>query len=339
MSIRTTLALTLMAVTCGPVQSDEPHQLASTLHWKRNTASVALMNGDRVVWQFNHLADGKEQGVPYFHPLATLEGAVLTDRKPADHLWHRGLRFAWKKINGLEGYWAWPEGLQRWPENNGMTEVTQVKASTNADYSARFELELTYHPPGQPPVLTEKRTIDVGCPDSRGTYRIDMTCVFTASSQDALLDRTPIPGEPDGKPWGGYAGLQFRVAPREKLAAWSLQAAGKPAIRHKIDAPRSVVRDDLLKQHGKQAKWMKVGLEFRDGKRGGVVLLDHPGNLRHPTNWHVSSMPNELIQTPLFASPYRLPAGKQLTMRYRILVYSSELAPAEIGRIWQQFAK
>ncbi len=79
------------------------------LAWKKTGASLALMNGDKIVWQFNHLQDGKEKGCPYFHPLASMEGAVLTDLRPSDHLWHRGLRFAWKKINGVEGYWHWPE--------------------------------------------------------------------------------------------------------------------------------------------------------------------------------------------------------------------------------------
>ena len=34
---------------------------------------------------------------------------------------------------------------------------------------------------------------------------------FTATGGDAKLDRTPPPGEPDGKSYGGYAGLSVRL--------------------------------------------------------------------------------------------------------------------------------
>ena len=124
------------------IATETETEAARHFSWRQTAASLALMNGEQVVWQFNHLQDGSEQGTPYFHPLATLDGAVLTDLHPDDHLWHRGLLFAWKKINGREGYWTWPEGLETWPEDNGSTEVTAVKVAPGKDHSARFELEL-----------------------------------------------------------------------------------------------------------------------------------------------------------------------------------------------------
>ena len=83
------------------------------LSWQKTPASLALLNGGTVVWQFNHLQDGKEKGCPYFHPLATMEGAVLTDLRPGDHLWHRGLRFAWKKIKKWDGKPSRPQSPER----------------------------------------------------------------------------------------------------------------------------------------------------------------------------------------------------------------------------------
>ena len=40
---------------------------------------------------------------------------------------------------------------------SGETEVIEVKAAPRDDHSARFEMSLSYHPPGQPAVLVEKR--------------------------------------------------------------------------------------------------------------------------------------------------------------------------------------
>jgi hypothetical protein len=315
-----------------PAPAGETVSAAEEFAWRETPASLALIRGQRVVWQFNHLQDGSERGVPYFHPLATLDGAVLTDLRPDDHLWHRGLRFAWKQINGLDGYWTWPEGLERFPEATGQTEVTAVRMTKGKDFSARFELELSYHPPEKPAELTEQRTIVVSAPDPQGNYHIDWRGVFTAGKKGAMLDRTPILGEEGGKAWGGYAGLQLRLTNRENFAAWSLVNSEAIAVTNTADQ-----KNGLELAHGKQARWMDLTLDFADGKTAGVGLFDHPDNLRYPAVWHVSSLPNELIQTPLFHGPYTLQAGKSLTFQYRIVVHSDRVDKTFLDNQWKEF--
>lgn len=314
---------------------DGAQAAAPRFRWQETDASIALLAGERIVWQFNHLQDGLGKGAPYFHPLVSPDGAVLTDLRPADHVWHRGLRFAWKAINGLDGYWTWPEGLEQFPDATGQTKVTSVRVEKGSDFSARFELEASYLPPGQPPDLTEKRTIRVSPPDSQGGYQIDWHGVFTAGQRGARLERTPILGEPDGKPWGGYAGLQFRFAPRTDFAAWSLRnSEGLTAASSQGGAAAG-----LPQMHGKPARWLRVALDFTDGKSASVTLFDHPDNLRHPAAWHVSSMPNELIQTPLFYAPYTLPAGKSLEFTYRISIARGHADVRSIDDQWRRFAQ
>lgn len=329
---------TIWAHRWMPASAGEPVSGVEEFAWRETPASLALLRGQRVVWQFNHLQDGSERGVPYFHPLATLDGAVLTDLRPDDHLWHRGLRFAWKQINGLDGYWTWPEGLELYPEATGQTEVTAVRMTKGKDFSARFELELSYHPPGQPADLTEKRTILVSAPDAQGRYQIDWQGVFTAGARGAVLDRTPIPGQPDGKPWGGYAGLQLRLPQRENLAAWGLLNSEKLAATSSPETVDKGKAPSLQDLHGQAARWLEVSVELVDGKKGAVALLDHPGNLRHPAAWHVSSMPHELIQTPLFHAPHTLAAGESLTFTYRVLVSSARSEAGFLDQQWQDFA-
>ena len=118
------------------ITTETETEAARHFSWRQTGASLALMKGEQVVWQFNHLQDGSENGAPYFHPLATLDGTVLTDLHPDDHLWHRGLRFAWQNINGLEGYWTWPEGLESRPEDKGNTDVTAVNVAPGKDSAA-----------------------------------------------------------------------------------------------------------------------------------------------------------------------------------------------------------
>jgi hypothetical protein len=297
------------------------------------------LNGDRVVWQFNHLQDGSDKGCPYFHPLATMEGAVLTDLRPGDHLWHRGLRFAWKIINDLEGYWTWPEGKERWPDKEmGHTDVTAVKVTANDDFSARFELEVSYHPPGETPDVTEKRIIEVSAPDQDGNYHIGWRGVFTAGAEGAVLDRTPILGEEDGKWFGGYAGLQFRVAAHDRFSTWTLSNSEGVSVTGEAKTITMETRKMLEPLHGKTARWLDLTLDMADGKTGGVTIMDHPGNLRHPCPWHVAAMPHEFHHAPLFSGPYTLEAEEKLPFQFRILVHTGRLRETEVGRQWKEFA-
>ncbi len=308
------------------------------LSWRETPASLALMNGGRVVWQFNHLRDGSDQGCPYFHPLATLDGAVLTDLRPPDHLHHRGLRFAWKKINGLEGYWSWPEGKKVWPDKEmGHTDVKTVKVVANKDFSARFELEISYHPEGEPADVTEKRLIEVSAPAPDGSYRMDWHCVFTGGAKGALLDRTPILGEEDGKWFGGYAGLQFRVADHEAYNAWTISNSEGVSVISGAKKITAESRKSLEPAHGKPARWVDLTLDMADGKKGGVTLMDHPRNLRHPSPWHIAAMPHEFHHAPLFKGPYTLEAGKQLSFRFRVLVHPGQLSRPQVERQWREF--
>src|ERR1039458_8726751 len=101
-------------------------------------------------------------------------------------------------------------GVNYWEEDavtgkaQGLTEVRSAKLTPNADGSARIEFELSYHPPGAAPVLTESRLIEVSVPDDQGVYRIDWRGTFTAGDKEVLLQ--------GGTAGGGYAGLSVRVS-------------------------------------------------------------------------------------------------------------------------------
>ena len=52
---------------------------APAFSWQETPTSLALLNGDKAVWKF--VFDPK-QAKPYFHPLATIDGEVLTAHRP-----------------------------------------------------------------------------------------------------------------------------------------------------------------------------------------------------------------------------------------------------------------
>ncbi len=280
--------------------------------WKETPHSLALMRGEQVGWQFNYK---KEEGKPYFHPVTIAGGDPVTDLRPADHVWHRAIWFSWKSINGLI-YW---EEDPKTGKSPGETELIDVKATPGRDFSARFELSLSYHPPGQPTVLAEKRIVEVSKPTADGAYYIDWLSTFTAGHADAVLDRTPIAGEPNGVSWGGYAGLSLRLAP--ELRSWQFSDG-----------------EGLVKETSKQARWIAFSGPVKDGKSAAIVVLDHPHSFRHPTPWYLIQGMPYFSPAVLYRSPYTLPAAQSLTLKYRILLQPGVTDRDAIEKQWQAFA-
>ena len=265
---------------------------AQTNSWRRSEHALALINGTNVVWQI--VAD-PAQGKPYFHPLATPGGTVLTDLRPPDHPWHRGLWFSWKFLNGLN-YWEEDRQTHR---SEGATELVEEKLQPHDDGSATLKFSLSYHPWSAPGVLTEQRTIEVSAP-ANGRYELNWTSEFTALT-NVSLTRTPLPDEPEGKSYGGYAGLSLRL--NQARSDWTFSnssgATGVAAL------------------HGKPASWLK----FSAGSDlPAVTIFDDAQNLRHPSPWYVNQGMPFFSPALLFREPLSLAAGEKLILHYRIFV-------------------
>jgi len=283
--------------------------------WRQTDSSLALLNHGRIVWQLNF---NKKEGKPCFHPVGLIDGTVLTWLRPADHRWHRALWFSWKFINGLN-YW---EEDPKTGLSEGRMEIVSINVIPHDDYSARIAMMLSYHRPGEPAVLTEKRLIAVSAPDKNGQYHIDWHSTFTAGEKDVVLDRTPLPGEEGGKGFGGYAGLSVRMA--KATRGWEF-----------VD---SEGRKDK-EAHGKKARWVDFSGEIGEGKAAGVTIFDHPENLRHPSPWYVAKGMPYFSPAVLFNKSYTLAAGKSLTLRYRILIHPGRADKDILKSEWNAFSE
>lgn len=270
--------------------------------WERKDgSSLALVGPAGTVWQFHFAEDGDHA---YFHPLSTIDGRLLTWDRPPDHIWHHGLWFGWKYINKVN-YWEVDRATGK---PAGRTSWSNVRISIGKDMRARIDLALDYRPAGDDaPVLTEKRTIRISPPDSEGTYSVDWTCAFE-SAADALLDRTPPPGEPGGAVSGGYAGLSLRLG--EDLSERLVMTSEGPVTAWTNDRYR-----------GKHSALDFSGLV--GGRAAGIAVVDHPANPRSPTPWYVIDAPGFGWFTPalLCYEPMALRKGEMLVLRYRVLVH------------------
>lgn len=173
--------------------------------WQRDATSLAWTSGTNIVWRF---CFDPKNGKPYFHPLSAAGGESLTNFKPEDHPWHYGLWFSWKYINGTN-YWeedrktGLAEGATRWAKPTILTEP---------DGRAIIRLMLTYNNSNGRLDMAERRELRISAPAADSGYTIDWSSQFIAGKDGAVLDRTPLLGEPNGKVNGGYAGLGARLA-------------------------------------------------------------------------------------------------------------------------------
>lgn len=283
------------------------------LSWSQTGTSLTLLNGDNTVWC---LVFDPKQPKSYFHPLATIDGEVLTAFEPADHPWHRGLWWSWKFINGLN-YW---EEDRTTRASEGVTELTRAAVEAGRDFTARAELNFSYHPPGQAVVMTELRKLTITRPDADGRYRIDWTSEFTAGSAPVTLGRTPLPHEPGGASYGGYAGLSLRLPLQAN--GWSVRT--------------SEGKNNTAASHGQTAHWIDFS-----GSGSGIAIIDHPGNPRHPSPWYVHDSPPMSYYGPavLFNESLVLAAGQSLKFSYRILCHSKPMSEQEIETDFRDFVK
>ena len=289
--MKTVLLLFALGFVFAPALPAQAHS------WRQGEHALALLNGTNVIWQI--VAD-PAQGKPYFHPLATPGGARLTDLRPPDHPWHRGLWFSWKYINGLN-YW---EEDRQTGRSEAVTELVESKLQSHKNGSADLRFSINYHPWNAAPVLTEQRRIQISAP-AHGRYELRWVSEFTAVT-NVTLARTPLADEPHGQSWGGYAGLSLRLnaAARSWIFSNSQNSTGE--------------KDS----HGQPAAWMKLSAGTN---RAAVTIFDDVQNARHPSPWYVSQAMLFFSPALLFRQPLEMAAGEKLTLRYRFLITDHDL--------------
>lgn len=284
---------------------------APAFSWQQSATNLALLNHGKTVWQ---AVFDPAQPKAYVHPLATLDGAELTARSPADHPWHRGLWWAWKYINHTN-YW---EEDKKTGLCAGRTVITRARPVVSPDFSARVELDLAYHVPGQPPVMTEHRVLQFSAPAADGSYSLDWSAAFKVL-QPVVLERTP-----PTKTSGGYAGLSLRF-PKAFVPTWKfLTSDGKTVA---------------AEANGDKLRWVDFSGPAPDGAPAGIAIFDHPSNPRYPNNWYLNQSHPFFSPAIVYAAPMECKAGEEIKLRYRILVHPGAGAAASLDAAFQEFSK
>ncbi|MFJ2959212.1 PmoA family protein [Streptomyces sp. NBC_00669] len=288
------------------------------------TLSLTHVHGDRIT--VAHQATGTELFAyvyrpeaaweapkPYLHPIRTLGGALVTDYRPNDHRWHKGLQLTASHLSGQnlwggntyvhgEGYLALPERI------GSMDHVGFDEVSARPDGVVIAE-RLTWHPYDGSLWAEEERRIEVRADAEAGSWSLTWSSAVTNRRSEPLRFGSPTTA---GRPAAGYTGLFWR---------------GPRAFRdgHAFTADADSAERDLM---GDQAPWLAYCGEH-DGRDGhATVVFEHaPGNDHtgakgtHPAHWFVRTDPFAAV-APSFAfhEELVLDPGEELARRYRVHV-------------------
>jgi hypothetical protein len=279
---------------------------------------------------------GKDFNRPYLHPLRSASGKVVTRSFPAgqvpgesvDHPHHAGVFYGHGDVNGFN-YWAIqnvPTPPGKGANTMGRIVVKDVSAKSGKE-SGTVDAVLTWLTPDGKPLMTETRKMTFHAhPELR---IVDFDFDFAAIDKVVFRDTKE----------GTFA---LRVA--GALDEQRSKDTRDPASRGTLTNAQGGVGEANV--WGKRSAWVDYAGQL-DGEKVGVVMMDHPGNPRHPTYWHsrgyglhsinpfgVRDFLNDKTQD----GSLTLQPGEHVRFRYRVVVHPGVPAP-RLAELYKQYSE
>jgi len=258
-----------------------------------------------------------ESPMPYFHPLRTLAGDVVTGHRPHDHRWHKGLTMTVTYLSG-QNFWGGntyvhgePEGRYVALPNTGSVLHTGFAALEADAGSLRFAEDLRWVTLAGEHWLDERRTVAVR-DVAADSWSLDFTTSLTNVRGRELEFGSPTTR---GRPDAGYSGFFWR-GPRDFTHGTVTSASG-------------VGGEAMM---GRAADWLAFSAEHDEVDRTSTLVFRDESAPRVPDGrWFVRSSTEPVVNPSLaFHDPLFLADGATLTLRYRLIVANGTWDTARI---------
>jgi hypothetical protein len=234
------------------------------------------------------------------------DGIPLTEvGKPHDptgtHAHHYSLWVGHANVNGRDF----------WSERGGAILHEELSLMEDGPVFCRI-VQKTRWVDGGVALMRERRILTAyDTPD--GFRLLDIELEFTPAGKEAVeLGKTTF----------GF--LAVRVA--QSMTVWD---GGGEIINSRGDLNESSA-------HLKHADWIDLSGPIAPGKWGGVSIFDHPQNPRHPTGFHCRDDGWAGASFNL-DGPYTLGPGRQLRLKYRILLHRGGAKAANLQQRYDEF--
>jgi Methane oxygenase PmoA len=241
---------------------------------------------------------------PYLHPVRTLAGEPVTDCRPVDHPWHKGISWSLPNV-GTENFWGGPtyrrgDGYLQL-DNNGTIRHDRFDAIGADGRQAGLTEQLTWLTAAGEALFAERRRITATVVRERSAW----SCSFGIMLRN-VSGRMIVIGSPttEGRENAGYGGLSWRGP-----AAF---AGGR------VLTPEGAGAGEVM---GWRGPWLAFATPAAT-----LIFRDSPANPGFPCRWFVRTLPYACVcPAPFFATEVPVPAAAELTLRYEVVVATGEL--------------
>ncbi len=281
------------------------------MEFKKSKEGILLMEDGNPRFFYRIAVDSARQYARgnYVHPLYGLDGEILTEDFPEDHLHHHGIFWAWHQLyaEGKRMGDTWlNEGL-RWDISNVKPIISGKTAKLTAEILWIRTLD-------ESSILKENLAIHFKRMDK------DVFALTFDISLTALVDSVAIGGSEDQK---GYGGFSARVILPEDVTFNSNTEEIEP--------------QNLAVQAG---PWINIEGNFDPSSKtsSGIVLMGEPKKLPSYHGWILRKA--QSMQNMAFPgrNPIPIKKGEPIKFRNQILVHR-DLSKEEISKYYKKFAE
>ncbi len=304
---------------------------AGTVALERHGDRVEVTIGGQPFTAFHF---GPEATKPYLHPLRAADGTVVSRGYPMediageqrDHPHHRGVWFSHGNVNGVD-FWANEAGQRGRGMPKGTISVQDVRLSGSGTGRGVIDATLRWRTLEGIALLEERRRMEFSRQVDRNVVEFDITLT-------AVADSVRFADTKEGT---------FAVRLATEIEEQHMRATGIPRTGRIWN---SNGRQTEAYTWGKRAAWVDYSGTI-GGKPLGVAILDHPGNPKHPTYWHVRAYglfaANVFGEHDFHADPQRdggiaIGGGESLRFRYRVVIHPGRTPDADIQGEFEAWA-
>jgi len=268
---------------------------------------------------------------PCLYPILDADGTAYTRDFPfkknptevPDHDWHRGVWFAHGAVNGHD---LWRELPER---KTGRIRLERI-VETRDGPTGLLRVRSLWETADGKPLLTDETTLRIA--RSGAVTRLDYDVRLLATHGPVTLGDTEE----------GTMAVRVNEALR---VTHGKGATKRPGTGRLVNAKG----DAGVPAWGKRAAWASYSGPLSDGRVIGVALLEHPDNFRYPTWWHardyglLSANPFgrhdfERLKDQPNAGDHVIPAGGELTLRYRLVFHRGDERSAGVAAEFAAYA-
>jgi hypothetical protein len=277
--------------------------------------AIVVTDGDVELFHYVYRPDSPqvESPKPYFDPIRTRAGRVVSLFRPWDHVWHKGLAWSLPVVDD-ENFWGGPtyvrgEGYVQLPNDGSQQHITTVRSGVE-DGVAAFAHDLEWITESGRRILTERRTVTARVFD-HSTWALTVSLSLTNATGAAIVFGSPTT---KGRENAGYGGLFWR-------------------------GPRSFTDGRLVTEkgagsgagvRGQRHAWM--GFEGRHDVVDAtslIVMADAVDNPNHPPQWFARSEEYAALNpAPFFSEELSLFPADTVSFRYAVGVADAGAADA-----------